>query len=79
MILYAATVYRGEDPAESRVHMHFKSRMLANFQALTMRQNVNGYKVAITAVDVGNAGDALLSQLNNPDWILQQPRKVLQC
>lgn len=79
MILYAATLYRGEDPAKSRVHMHFKSRMLAEFQRVAVRNNATGYKCALTSVDVGNAGDALLSQLNNPDWILQQPRKVLQC
>lgn len=79
MILYAATVYRGEDPLESRVHMHFKTRLQAAFQCAAFGSNSNGYKVALTSVDVGNAGDALVSQLNSPGWILQQPRKVLQC
>jgi hypothetical protein len=79
MILYAATVCRGdEDPLQSRVHMYFKDRFVAEFEVLSRQRNSYGNKCVLTSVDVGNAGDALLSQLNNPEWVLDQPRKVLK-
>ena len=77
MKLYAVTVYRdGQDPLESRIHMHYKSKLLAEFAAC--QRMLPGNLTCITAVDVGDPGAALLSLANNPNWLQELPRKVVK-
>lgn len=77
MKLYAVTLYRpGEDPTTARVHTHYKSKELAKFYAAG-KSGANGWLACATAVDVGDAGEALLELINDPNWINTLDRFVV--
>lgn len=78
MKLYAVTMHRpNEDPCESRVHKHLESKQDAAFEAFCLN-NRNGWKAIVTVVDVGDPKDALLSLINDPNWLNEQPRTVVK-